>query len=124
MNLNEIVAPVIGAINQRMAASVQVSTGSVTAADGSRAPAYAKPVDVMAQVQPLTTGDIRHMEGLNLQPKGRAIYVTGAVSGLERVNKKGGDLVTFCDGSVWLTTAVLEQWPAWCKFSATLQNGA
>ena len=79
-------------------------------------------LEVLAQVQPLTTGDLRQVEALNLQGTHRTIYINGAAAGLVRVTKQGGDLVTLPDGSVWLVTIVPEQWPDWCHAVITLQN--
>lgn len=124
MNLHAIASGVISAVNPMRAASVQISSGSTPNPDGTRTPTYLPAVDVFAQVQPLSTGDIRHLEALNIQPKGKGIYVTGHVNGLVRPDRQGGDLITMCDGTVWLVTAVLENYPEWVKFSAILQNGA
>jgi hypothetical protein len=35
-----------------------------------------------------------------------------------------GDPVAFSAGDVYLVAEVLEQWPDWCKFACTLQNGS
>jgi hypothetical protein len=127
MNLNQIVARVIDAVNTRVIASVQISTGNVTNADGTRTPSYADPVNVAAQVQPLTFRDIMQIQGLNLQGTRKAIYLNGEIDGLIRPTNQGGDLITLPDGSVWLVALVLEGWDltaGWCKVAATLQNDA
>lgn len=76
------------------------------------------------QLQPLSSSDIGQLDSLNIQGYQRAIYINGALNGLVRPKKKGGDLITTPDGQVWLTTMVLEQWPDWVKVAVTLQNGA
>ena len=76
------------------------------------------------QVQAMTAGDLRQVEGLNLNGTKRGIYLDGSINGVVRVYLKGGDLITFPDGSTWLVAMVLEQWPDWCKVAATLQDGA
>ena len=124
MNLHGIAAGVISAINPLITLSIQVSTGSTTLADGTRVPSYASPVSAQGQVQPLSTGDIRHLDALNIQSVMRRIYINGQVSGLIRPDHKGGDLITTPDGRIWLTTEVVEAWPDWCSFYATLQDGA
>ena len=128
MNLHQIVAGSIGTINPFELLSVQVSTGSTTASDGKRTPAFADAVMVPGQVQALTYKDIRQIEGLNLNGTRRAIYLYGEIDGLVRPDRKGGDLITRQDGSVWLTALVLEQWndgptPSWVKIAATMQDG-
>lgn len=78
------------------------------------------------QVQPITWRDLQQLEGLNLQGTRAKIYVYGQVEGLVRVTNRGGDLITFPDGSVWLVAQVLEGWhtAGWCSVAATLQNGS
>lgn len=81
---------------------------------------------VSAQMQPLSAGDLRQIEGLNLTGDKRAIYVNGDINGVIRVRLKGGDLVTLTDGSVWLVINNLEGWDptaGWTKALMVLQNG-
>lgn len=77
---------------------------------------------VQAQVQDLSQKDVRQVEALNLQASQKVIYVGGFLAGAVRATQQGGDLIVV-DGQTYLTTAVLEQWPDWCKVTATLQNG-
>lgn len=50
MNLNAVVRGQIGAVNPDLLATVQVSTGYTTAADGTQTPAYATPVAFTASI--------------------------------------------------------------------------
>lgn len=122
MNLHAIVSGAVGAVNPQQMCILQTSAGYTTGPSGKRTPQYAPPAYPMAQVQSLSTGDIRQLDALNIQGSQRKIYLNGSVSAIVRVSKRGGDLVTTPDGSVWLTTAVLEQWPDWCCVSVTLQD--
>jgi hypothetical protein len=82
---------------------------------------------LLAQVQALSTRDLRQAEMLNLQGTLKAAYLNGAVAGGVRVQIKGGDLVQFLDGSVWLITTVSEPWAltaGWTKAILTLQDGS
>ena len=132
MNLQQITAGAVSAINPMVPCSLQVSTGSTTNADFSATPTYATAVNVMGQVQSLTFSDLRQMEGLNIQGTKRAIYLQGDVEGVVRPNSKGGDLITFPDGTVWLVVLVLEAWgqnantpnEQWVKVATVLQNGS
>jgi hypothetical protein len=127
MNLHSIVSGAVGAVNPQITISLQSSTGSTTNADGSRTPAYAEPVSLTAQVQPLTNRDLRQIEGLNLQGTLMAIYINGNLDGVVRVLMKGGDLITLPDGSVWLISQVLEGFAltaGWTKAVMTLQDGS
>lgn len=77
------------------------------------------------QVQPVSTGDIRMLEGLNIQGVTTKIYMSGRINGLVRPDRKGGDLLTIQSG-VWagtyLVSAILEQFPDWCCAALTRQN--
>jgi hypothetical protein len=82
---------------------------------------------LMAQIQPLAGGDLRHMDALNLQGSHRAIYLSSLIRGAVRFALKGGDLVTFPDGSDWLVTQPSEPWFATAGFTkaiVTMQNEA
>lgn len=128
MNLHQIVAPYVSSINPPLPVTIMVSTGSTIGPDGTRVPSYAPPAQAQAQVQALTFRDLAQISGLNLQGTRRAIYLNGDVEGLVRSQGKGGDLITFPDGSVWLVALVLEAWgasgssDAWVKVACTLQN--
>lgn len=79
---------------------------------------------ITAQIQSLTYGDLRQVEGVNLQGDKKAMYVRENVEAIVRQASKGGDLVTLADGTVWLTSLVLERWPDWAKVTIILQNGS
>ena len=129
MNLQGITAGAIAAVNPMVWCSLRVSTGNITNADFSVSPSYAPAVQVLGQVQSLTYRDLQQVEGLNLQGTKRAIYLQGEVEGVVRPMNRGGDLVTFPDGTVWLVVQVLEAWgqnantpvEQWCKVACTLQ---
>lgn len=80
-----------------------------------------------AQVQPLSTGDLQHLDGLNLNTTRRKVYLYGSVDSVSRVKRTGGDLITIEGGvndGVWLVSQVLEQFPDWVSAAITLQNGS
>lgn len=82
---------------------------------------------IIAQVQPLSSRDLRQVEGLNLQGTVKALYVNGPLLGVVRPAVKGGDMITLPNGSVWLVTLPLEQWndtAGWSKAVIVLQNDA
>ena len=127
MNLHSIVSGAIGTVNPFIEVTLTTSNGFTTGAGGKRTPLYNAPVVLSAQVQQLTNKDLRQLEGLNIQGSMNSIYLNGVVQGIVRVSQKGGDLITIAtvnNAGVWLTTAVLEQWPDWVKVAVTLQNGA
>ena len=122
MNLHGIVSPYIGTVNPLRQVWLAISTGYVTGTDGSRTPSYRPPVLVQAQIQALSYSDIQHLDALNIQGERRAIYISGKIDGIVRPENKGGDMITFGDGTQWLVATVLEYWPDWVKVAATLQN--
>lgn len=129
MNLHAIANGAITAVNPNVVASVLVSKGYAlpTGGDGTQTPAYADPIAVQAQVQPLSTADIRKVEALNIQSVQRSICLYGAFDGIVRPMLKGGDLITIGSGpnpGVYLVTVNFEAWPDWCKVGCTMQNGS
>jgi hypothetical protein len=124
MNLHAIAGPLVAAVNPSTPLQLQRSTGSTIGSDGKQTPTYAAPVTVMGQVQALTYDDIHQLDYLNIQGIRRAIYLEGNWEGLDRSRNKGGDLITFPDGSIWLVAHVLERWPHFVKVAVTLQDNA
>lgn len=125
MNLHGIVAPYIAVVNPPVLAGFFRSTGPVTQSNGVRLPSFAAPVQVSAQVQQLSSRDLRQVEGLNLQGYNVAIYLYGSADGVVRVTNKGGDIIGIPGGAnagIYLVTMVLERWADWTKVVATLQN--
>ncbi len=120
MNLHAIVRSAITSVNPDIPVQVKISTGYTTTPAGKSVPSYAA-YSMMGQVQALTSTDLRKLEGLNIQGSMRTIYLSGSLDGVSRVKQKGGDLVTLPDGTTYLTTMVLEQWPDWVKVSVTQQ---
>jgi hypothetical protein len=83
---------------------------------------------LMAQIQAMTFADLHQIDGLNIQGNKRGVYFFGSIEGIVQPTQKGGDLVTFPDGSVWLVSLVLESWlndvtkTGWCKCVLVQQN--
>lgn len=127
MNLQAITVGVISAINPQVNCTLKMSTGYSTLPDGTRVPTYALFPNLPCQIQPLSTDDLMQMErpgvasGLNLQGQHKAVYLNGTWEGLNRNAIKGGDLFEEPDGTIWLVTIQLEDWPDWSKFACTLQ---
>lgn len=128
MNLHGIAAPLIGVVNPFVPVTIKVSTGYTTENDGTRVPSYTFLYDVPAQIQALSFGDLRQLDGLELNGEKRKIYLSGQFDAVNRPRATGGDLITFPDGNTWpfgtewLTVQSLEQWPDWCSLAVTLQN--
>jgi hypothetical protein len=124
MNLHNIVRGAIRAVNPEIIVTVQRSTGSTTNPDGTRVPTYETIRGVRAQMQALQYNDIAMLDGLNIQGERRSLYLNGNWEGLVRADGKGGDVITFPDGTVWLVAIVLENWAfrdGWVKVAVTRQ---
>ena len=122
MNLLQMTAGAIGIVNPSQPATLVRSKGYTIVQSGRQTPAYESPVPIRAQVQDLTQRDIQHLNSLNIQGSQKTIFFSGEVSAISRVAQKGGDIIGLLDGRVWLTTAVLEQWPDWCHVAVTQQT--
>ncbi len=123
MNLHGFVSGAIGTVNPPTFGTVLPSAGTYTTnPDGSRTPNYGSPITTSMQVQALTTKDLMHLDTLNIQGSTHAIYMNGDLEAIVRATNRGGDLITLADGSIFLTTEVLEHWPDWTKASVTLQR--
>ncbi len=68
--------------------------------------------------------ELKQLDSLNIQGIKRAIYLNGDWHGLVRTAKKGGDLITLPDGSIWLAVLELENWSmtdGWTKLAIVQQ---
>lgn len=120
MNLHGTVRGAITSVNPDAIIQWQASTGPSVAPGGRATAMFAAAVNVRAQIQPVGTGDIKKYGFLQQQGIYRAVYLYGAVGGIDRVMAKGGDLLQFPavagqTARTWLVKAVDEQWPDWCR---------
>jgi hypothetical protein len=82
-------------------------------------------LNLIGQVQPIATPDLKQLDGINLGGVHWKIYLSGEVDAIVRPERKGGDLITISTGrhqGVWLVVGVLEQWPDWCIAAIVQQN--
>jgi hypothetical protein len=126
-NLRALANSVTSVVNPNTPATLFISTGNTTV-NYRQIPSYDQAA-VSAQVQPLSTGDLKQLEGLNVQGAEKAIYLNGEALAINRIKKLGGDLVVFSpanappEGTTWLIKANLEQWSStWCKVAVSLQD--
>jgi hypothetical protein len=121
LNLHDFAFGVTSVINGKKPVTILLSTGYTIGPDGTQNPSYTT-VTAIADEQPITTGDIRHMDAMNIQGVRRDFYITGNVHAIERLNSRGGDIVVTPDLDQWLVHEVAERWPQWVKVLTTLQN--
>ena len=119
MDLHGLVAGAIGTVNPFVPALYYRSLGYVTAADGSRVPAFAQSIPLSVQKQELSYKDLQQIDGLNLQGILCAVYLRGHAYGVTR-GAGGGDKFLIA-GQTWLVVQITEQWPDWCRTILNLQ---
>ncbi len=96
MDLQALANPVAESVNSNTFVSIQLSTGYAFGGPGLRQMPQYQPIPVTgyAQVQELTSSELRQAEGLNIQGVMKTIYFRGNLNGVIRPESKGGDLVT------------------------------
>ena len=127
MNLHRLVSRAVGSVNPTATVTILKSTGTTKNPDMTRTPSYAPPITMQAQIQSLTSKDLQQLGGVNIQGELRAVYLTGSWEGVVRPDGRGGDIITFPNGTVWLVVQVLEDWgdtEGWVKVAVTRQNGS
>lgn len=122
MNLQGIVAPLIGAVNPTTLCTMKMSTGYNTQPDGTRVPQFATFANIPCQVQPVSSSNLEHLDALNLQGTFKSVYLNGHWEGLNRAAIKGGDIIIMPDQTTWLVQVVPENWPDWTHMIVVLQN--
>lgn len=128
MNLHRLVRGPINAVNKDQQIGWLKSTGSsLNTTTGDLDPTYAALQNPWAQVQPVPTDQLSHVDNLNIQGVLRSVYVKGAIASAVRADGTGGDLLQFPENPgepnrTWLVMTVMEQWPDWCNVIVKLQN--
>lgn len=125
MNLRQLANPLTQTINPNTSITWKQSTGYVTDSAGRRVPTYTS-TTIDAQIQPLSSSDLKHVDGLNMQGIMRSVILYGNVAGISRADQQGGDILVFPEipGATnrnWLVTQVMETWPDWCRVIVTMQ---
>lgn len=123
MNLRQIANRATASINPNIPATVRRYMGEVMGSGRKPIPQYAPDEVIPIQFQPLTKGDLRHVDGLNIQGLFKSIHVNGSFYSVNREMQKGGDLF-IVDGRTWLVIEPLELWPDWSRLLVCLQVDA
>lgn len=120
MNLHSIVRNAINHVNPFIEAQVMVSDGFEIGPGRKQVPKYLPAQSVSIQLQPLSRGDLQHVDGMNIQGLCKSIHINGNFYGTNREKSIGGDL--FIIGSeTWLVIEPMELWPNWSKLLVQLQ---
>lgn len=122
MNLHGIVRGAINSVNPDKPAVLRRYLGEIMGPGRKPVPTYYPDQNVSLQLQPLTKGDLMHVDGLNLQGLFKSIHINGAFYSVNRTMQKGGDLFII-DGLTWLVIEPLELWDTgWCRLLVCLQT--
>ena len=110
-------------VNSNIYVTLRISDGYTIGTGRKQEPAYLPDISGVAQMQALDGQDLKQLDGLNIQGKIKALYLTGDLAGVLRTDSKGGDIVII-DGRTWLVVKVLEGWATWTKAAIQLQSDA
>lgn len=128
MNLRATANSVTRVINPNYPATLFISTGNTVGPDFKQVPTY-DTIPIIAQVQPLSSKDLRQLDALNIQGADKSIYLNGAALGVNRIKQRGGDIIVFQEGALpegntYLILANLEQWQGatWAHVAVVLQD--
>ena len=122
MNLHGIVRGAINSVNPDKPALLRRYLGETMGPGRKPVPTYYPDQNVSLQLQPLTKGDLMHVDGLNLQGLFKSIHINGAFYSVNRTMQKGGDLFII-DSLTWLVIEPLELWDTgWCRLLVCLQT--
>ncbi len=121
MNLHNLTRSAIRAVNPDIAAIVRRSDGWTVGEGRTRIPKYLPDEHIVIQLQPLSKGDLQHVDGLNIHGIFKSIHVNGNFWSVNRKQQTGGDLFLI-EGDTWLVIEPLELWPDWCRLLVCLQT--
>ncbi len=112
MKLRRLIRGSINAINRDKLIVWLSSQGPIIDAVGVATPTYAPPANVWAQIQPVASDELAHMEQLNIQGVLRRVYMKNAVASAVRADGTGGDLLQFPERWTTLADNVMAAWTA------------
>ncbi len=120
MNLRQIANNAITSINPNISAVLKKYAGETIGTGRKPVPSYLPDQNVTIQLQPISRGDMQHVDGLNIQGLAKVIYVNGNYFSVQREMEQGGDIFVI-NGEQWLVVEPVELWSDWCRLIAVLQ---
>ncbi|MBN4857036.1 hypothetical protein H4F83_08990 [Citrobacter freundii] len=120
MNLHKIANSAIRRVNPNISAVLKKCAGQTIGPGRKPVPSYLPDQNVTIQLQPISRGDMQHVDGLNIQGLAKVIYVNGNYFSVQRELEQGGDIFVI-NGEQWLVVEPVELWPDWCRLIAVLQ---
>jgi hypothetical protein len=114
MSLLDLALGVVGALNSNVSVTLYTYAGFTQSPGGPRLPLYTVST-VSAQVQELSTYQLKHMDELNVGGLLHNIWADTTLHSVDRVQGLGGDIIGMADGTWWLVVHVKEQFTdGWC----------
>ena len=127
VNLHNVVRGVITFIHPDEDCILYQANGQVNN-KGVITPIYLEPQEIKANIQPLDTQALKHLERVNDTKASEQIFVYSnldmPVSGIQRMPiLRSGDFIKRQDGTYWLITSVIEDWSwdGWANAGITQQ---
>ena len=120
MNLHQIVRGAITTVNPDVTGVLKVNSGFTTTPGGKRVQSYTD-VDVIVQMQSLSSTDLKQIDAINIQGILQSAYLNGNFNGINRPEQQGGDML-IVDGKTWLVVKVAELYTDWCHLIVNLQR--
>lgn len=123
MNLHEIVSNAISSINPFQSVTI-TPRGSYSVNDyGETIVAEETAYTIMADVQPVSSEDIKFVNNYNQSTIYKAFWVSANTFGVNRPMARAGDKVE-CNGNIYYVTSMPEDWyetVGWSHFIGALQ---
>lgn len=101
INIRQVIRSGINNINPDISIVILQSDGFTVLPGGIQSPAYLPAVNAIAQLQPISSEDLQHINNYNASSVYYELYIDGDWHSLNRADEKGGDLIYF-DGFEWL----------------------
>ena len=123
MNLHEIVSSAINAVNPFQEVLITPKVSYIVNDYGEAVATEEASYTVMADIQPVSSGDIKFINNYNQSSIYKAFWLSSDVSSLNRPFAKAGDKVE-CNGNTYYVTSMPESWyetVGWTHFIGCLQ---
>lgn len=123
MNLHEIASNAINAINPFQTIKITPRGGYTVNQYGEAIASEGTSYTIKADVQPITSEDIKFINNYNESTIYKAFWVSANTFGLNRPMAKSGDKIE-CNGKIYYVTSMPEDWyetVGWSHFIGALQ---
>lgn len=127
INLHNVVCGAITCIHQDENCILYQTIGQVNK-KGVITPKYNPPKNIRAQIQPMDSKTLQHLERVNDTKSTMQAYLYSntdmpVTAGMRLPFARSGDIILRDDGTYWLITSVVEDWSrsGWAKVGITQQ---